>query len=145
MEQFVAFMQNYGWQLTLIAIAGVIVLGILKYCKVFDKLDEKLRHFLYLLISVGLSIIGSVIYLACMHQLDAAYVFALATAIFGVNQIAYTIYDTTPLRDLLKKLWDKILELLKSGKVQEVIEDVKTDTQETPAESTNSDEEGEGK
>ena len=138
-------MQNYGWQLTLIAIAGVIILGILKYCKVFDKLEEKLRHFLYLLISVGLSIIGSVIYLACVHQLDAAYVFALATAIFGVNQIAYTVYDTTPLRDLLKKLWNKILELLKNNNVQKVIKDAKdTTTQKTSDKSTNSDE-GEGK
>ena len=112
MEQLIEFIKTYGWQLTLIAVAGVILLGILKYCKVFDKFEEKTRHFLYLLISVGLSIIGSVIYLACIHQLDTAFVFTFATAVFGVNQIAYTIYDTTPLRDLLSQLWDKIVEIL---------------------------------
>ena len=110
MEQLIEFIKAYGWQLTLIAVAGVTLLGILKYCKVFDKFEEKVRHFLYLLISVGLSIIGSVIYLACIHQLDTSFVFTFATAVFSVNQIAYTIYDTTPLRDLLSKLWDLIVE-----------------------------------
>lgn len=116
MEQLIEFMKTYGWQLSLIAIAGVIILGILKYCKVFNKFEEKTRHFLYLLISVGLSIIGSVIYLACMHQLDAAYIFTLATAIFAINQVAYTVYDTTPLRTLLKNIWDKIVEFATGNK-----------------------------
>lgn len=112
MEQFIAFLESYGWQLTLIAIAGVMILGILKYCKVFDKLEEDIRHFLYLLISVGLSIVGAVIYLACIHQLNAEFIFSFAAAIFAINQVAYTIYDTTPLRSLLKRIWDKIVEIL---------------------------------
>lgn len=130
MEQLIEFIKTYGWQLTLIAVAGVILLGVLKYCKVFDKFEEKTRHFLYLLISVGLSIIGSVIYLACIHQLDAAFIFTFATVVFGANQVAYTIYDTTPLRDLLSQLWDKIVEFF--AKKQE--EDNKNPSEEVGSE-----------
>lgn len=130
-ELFLDFFATYGWQLTLIAVAGVMLLGILKYCKVFDKFEEDTRHFLYLLISVGLSIVGSVIYLACIHQLDVALVFPLAAAIWFENQAAYTLYDSTPLRKFLKMLWDKILAFAASLKGDK---DDETDEPETPPE-----------
>lgn len=47
MEEFLTFFSTYGWQLALIALAGIIILGILKYCNVFKKFDEKIRHVLY--------------------------------------------------------------------------------------------------
>lgn len=125
MDELLVFLETYGWQLALIALAGVIILGILKYCKVFDKFEEKLRHFFYLLVSVGISIVGSIIYLACVHQLDVVLVFTLAGAIFALNQAFYTIYDTTSLRSLLKKIWTWIKSLITSGKAQEIVEDIK--------------------
>lgn len=125
MDELMVFLQTYGWQLALIALAGVILLGILKYCKVFEKFDEKVRHALYLIVSVGISIVGAVIYLACVHQLDIVYIATMAGAIFALNQAFYTIYDTTTLKALLKKLWDKIVELIKSGKAQDVVEGIK--------------------
>ena len=58
---------NYGVVIMCIALAGIVILGILKYCNVFKKLDEKYRHYAYLCISIALSVIGSIIYLACAH------------------------------------------------------------------------------
>ena len=142
MDELLVFLETYGWQLALVAIAGVIILGILKCCKVFDKFEEQLRHFFYLLVSVGISLVGSIIYLACVHQIDAVFVFTLAGAIFALNQAFYTIYDTTSLRDLLKKLWTWIKSLVSSGKAQEIVDDIKKDatkeetTEEAPAEDT---------
>lgn len=147
MEELLNFLQNYGWQLALIALAGVIILGILKYCKVFDKFEEKLRHFFYLLVSVGISIVGSIIYLACVHQLDVVLVFTLAGAIFALNQAFYTIYDTTPLRSLLKKIWEWFKRLISSGKAQEIVDEIKKDvtkeeaTEESTEDTTESGEE----
>mgnify|MGYP001549570404 CR=1 FL=1 len=110
--QVVDIFTTYGIELGCIAVAGVALLGILKYCKVFAKIEsEDTRHDLYLLISVGLSLIGSVIFLACTHQLNADIVFALGAAIWVVNQVAYKIYDGTPLRGFLKMLWGKVLEI----------------------------------
>lgn len=145
MDELLVFLETYGWQLALIALAGVIILGILKYCKVFDKFEEKLRHFFYLLVSVGISLVGSIIYLACVHQLDAVFVFTIAGAIFALNQAFYTIYDTTSLRDLLKKLWTWIKGLVSSGKAEEIVDDVKEDATKEEETKPNETEEGEGK
>lgn len=125
MDELLVFLQNYGWQLALIALAGIIILGVLKYCNVFKKLDEKVRHILYLVISVGLSVVGSIIYLACIHQLTVGGAFAVAGAIFALNQAFYTIYDTTTLKELGKKLVEWIKGLVTSGKAQDVVNDVK--------------------
>lgn len=111
---------NYGVAIMCIALAGIIILGILKYCNVFKKLDEKYRHYAYLGISIVLSIIGSVIYLACVHQLTFSIVCSLATLIFGLNQAAYAIYANTPIKELFVKVLDAIKKLIhKSNKVDD--------------------------
>lgn len=125
MEELLVFFQNYGWQLALIALAGVIILGVLKYCNVFSKLDEKYRHIIYLAISVGVSLIGSIVYLACIHQLTIGGAIAIAGAILALNQVFYSIYANTPLKELWNKFIGWIKELITSGKAQGVIEDIK--------------------
>ena len=111
---------NYGIAIMCIALAGIVVLGILKYCNVFKKLDEKYRHYAYLGISITLSIIGSVIYLACIRQLTFSIACSLATLIFGLNQAAYAIYANTPLKELLVKVLDAIKQLIhKSDKIDD--------------------------
>ena len=127
MEELVVFLTNYGWQLALIALAGIIILGVLKYCNVFSKFDEKIRHVFYLLISVGISVIGAIIYLACMKSLTVEYAFAVATAILALNQTFYAIYDTTTLKDLIAKLLDWIKGLITGGKGQEIVEEITED------------------
>ena len=116
MEDILAFFQQHGLWLTLIAIAGIILLGVLKYCNVFKKFEEKIRHLLYLVTSVGVSIIGSIIYLACVHQIDIVYIATLAGAIFALNQAFYTLYDTSTLKELLRKFVDWIKEKINKKK-----------------------------
>lgn len=142
MEELLNFLRLYGWQLALIALAGIIILGVLKYCNVFSKFDKKIRHVFYLLISVGISIIGSIIYLACVGSLTVEFAFAVAAAILALNQTFYAIYSTTTLKDLVAKLIDWIKGLITSGKGQEIIEEItdgKTEeetTEEAPTEDT---------
>lgn len=141
MEELVVFLQSYGWQLALIALAGIVILGVLKYCNVFSKFDEKIRHVFYLLISVGISIIGSIIYLACVGSLTVEFAFAVAAAILALNQTFYAIYSTTTLKDLVAKLIDWVKGLITSGKGQEIIEEItdgKTE-EEAPKESPTED------
>lgn len=116
MEDILVFFQQHGLWLTLIAIAGIVLLGVLKYCNVFKKFEEKIRHLLYLVISVGISIIGSIIYLACVHQFDIVYIATLTGAIFALNQAFYTLYDTSTLRALLSKLVGWIKEKINKKK-----------------------------
>lgn len=111
---------NYGVTIMCIALAGIVILGILKYCDVFKKLEEKYRHYAYLSISIALSVIGAVIYLACVHQLTFSIVCSLATLIFGLNQAAYAIYANTPIKELFIKVLDAIKKLIhKSDKIDD--------------------------
>ena len=111
---------NYGVTIMCIALAGIVILGILKYCNVFKKLEEKYRHYAYLSISIALSVIGAVIYLACAHQLTFSIVCSLATLIFGLNQAAYAIYANTPIKELFIKVLDTIKKLIhKSDKIDD--------------------------
>lgn len=134
MEELLVFLQTYGWQLALIALAGIIILGVLKYCNVFKKFDKKIRHVLYIVISVGISIIGAVIYLACVHQLTVEFAFVVAGAILALNQTFYAIYDTTTLKDLMAKLLDWIKGLITSGKGQEIVDKIADGTAGNKAE-----------
>ena len=131
MDELLVFFQQHGLWLTIIAVVGIVLLGVLKYCNVFKKFDEKVRHVLYLVISVGISIVGSIIYLACVCQLDIAYIATLAAAIFALNQAFYTIYDTTTLKELFNKLLEWVEGLINKKK--------------DPVEKTDDEETGEGK
>lgn len=121
-QQFIIFVASYGWQLALIALAGIIILGVLKYANVFSKIDKENRKPIYLAISVGFSVIASAIYLAVIKQLEIKYFCAVAAAILALNQTMYSIYENTKLRDLLHKIFGAIDAKIKYKKIK-VIED----------------------
>lgn len=135
MDSILTFLSQHGLWLTLIAVVGIIVLGVLKYCNIFSKLDKKYRHICYMGISVGLSLIGSVIYLACIKHFDWNYIFALAAAILALNQTFYALYDTLSLKELMVKLLDWVKGLIKDkekvDEIKEVVDEaVKKDDKE---------------
>ena len=113
-QQFTNFMTTYGWQLALIALAGIVILGILKYANVFSKIEKENRKPIYLAISVGFSIIASAIYLAVIKKFEFGYFAAVAVAILALNQTMYSIYENTNLRDLLHKIFNAISMKVKS-------------------------------
>lgn len=111
MEELTKFLSQYGLPLALIAIAGVIVLGILKYAGAFKKLEENMRHYLYLIISVGVSLLGSAAYLFVMGDFEITYFFGLAGAIYAIDQTFYNIFKVTKINDLIKMIFDWISSL----------------------------------
>ena len=110
-EQLIEFFNTYGWSLTGIAVLGIVVLGILKYCNVFSKMEEIDRHYVYLAISIGLSAIGTVIYLVCKNSFDINTFVSVMASIFALNQTMYNIFKVTRLKELFRKILDKIVEL----------------------------------
>ena len=116
MEQMMLFFQQYGWQLALIALVGVIILGVLKYANVFSKIDKEKRKPIYFAISVGFSLIATLVYLLIVGQFEINYFLTITCAIYALNQAMYAIYETTGLRDLMCKLLDLVSEHLKKSK-----------------------------
>ncbi len=107
-ELIINFIKTYGLPLGLIALGGVVLLCILKYGNVFRKLAEKWRHFLYLTITIGFSLIASAIYLAASGQFSA-----VGLAIFTLDQAIYAIIKATPAGDLVSGLFDKLKAAIK--------------------------------
>ena len=113
-QQFTNFILMYGWQLALIALAGIIILGVLKYANVFSKIEKENRKPIYLVISVGFSIIASAIYLAVIKKFEISYFATVALAILALNQTMYSIYENTNLRDLVQKIFEAISQKVKA-------------------------------
>lgn len=112
-EQIALFALLNGWQLAVIAVLGIVLLGILKYAKVFNKVVKENRKMLYLAVSVGASLLGAAVYLLIIGQFDISYLLAITTAIYALNQAMYSIYENTKLRDLLEKLLKILKEKFK--------------------------------
>lgn len=104
MEELVIFLTTYGWQLALIALIGVVLLGILKYANLVSKWTKEQRKLIYFAISAGFSIVAAGVYLAIVGAFTIEYFAAVATAIYTLNQTMYAVYDTTPLHTLISKI-----------------------------------------
>lgn len=117
MDGFLEFFAAHGLWLTVIAAVGIVVLGILKYAGAFKKLEENIRHICYLAISVGSSLVGSVVYLLCTNSFAWAELFALAASIWALNQAFYSLYANLSLKELFEKIVEWVKDLIKkSGK-----------------------------
>lgn len=114
MEHITVFFEQYGWEIALIALAGVILLGILKYANVFSKIEKEKRKPIYFAISVGFSVLTTIIYLGFKGQFELNYIVTISMAIYTLNQAMYAVYETTTLRDLVSKIL-----LIASKKIQE--------------------------
>lgn len=108
MEEMMNFLGIYGWQLALIAFIGIVILGVLKYANAFSKIEKEKRKPIYFAISIGFSLIATIIYLLIIKQFDFSYVIAVTMAIYALNQTMYAIYETTKLRDLISKIFGYI-------------------------------------
>lgn len=127
MEGLMTFFANYGVWITVIAIAGIALLGVLKYCNLFKKFEESKRHYIYLGISVGFSVIAAAIYLLIVKAFAWDYLFAIATAMYALNQTFYAIFKVTPVNKLAAMLldWVVVNVFKKNSKEEEVNEENK--------------------
>ncbi len=123
MENLINFFTAYGLAITLIALAGIVILGILKYCNLFKKLEERKRHYIYLTISVGLSLIGTAIYLLVVGQFEFNYFLLIASAIYALNQTFYNIFKITPINTLFRKILDFLFKAAEEKVNKEKIPD----------------------
>ena len=96
------FFKNYGWQLTLLALSGIAVLGFLKWVGVFDKVKPEAKKYVYYGISCFLSIIACTIYILSTHTFAWASYGILCGAVVGLTGAVYTIYENTGIRKLWK-------------------------------------------
>lgn len=110
LEQFMIFLNTYGWQLAIIAFVGCVILGVLKYANVFSKIEKNARKPIYFGISMGFSLVTTIIYLAIIGQFDIGYIVAVTSAMYAMNQTMYSFYETTTLRELVNRVLNSIFK-----------------------------------
>ena len=102
-EMIISFFKNYGWQLTVLATSGILLLGILKSFGTFKKVPAKGKKYIYYGISCVLSILACTSYILIKHSFEWRAYLILIAGIIGYTSAIYTLYENTGVRDLISK------------------------------------------
>lgn len=122
-NMIINFFSQYGWQLGVCALSGIFILGCLKCTGIFNKLENsQLKKTLYIISSVLLSMCACLVYMRINNSFSWKGLAMIGSAIFGLNQVAYQLYETTGVRLIWKKLlsfmgenFKKLFESVKNG------------------------------
>jgi hypothetical protein len=136
----IKFFSAYGWQMTVLAVSGIFLLGVLKSVKAFDWIKiyttidgektinetktKQLKKIVYTVISAGLSIAACCVYLWIIDtQITIKLVFALGGTIWSMNTITYMLYENLGARAVWKAFlnWAKGLILSTTAQIKEKI------------------------
>ncbi len=126
-EMIYLFIEKYGWNLTLIALSGILILGIVKLCHLFDKIEKGKRKYVFTGIMSIFSIVSAAAYLLVIQKFEVVRFVLMSLGIFGINQTIYAIYENCGMRALLRKVGNVIKNAftkhsIKSSKDVEQIE-----------------------
>lgn len=120
------FIKTYGWQLALVALSGILFIGILKHFNAFEKIKKEYRKFIFYPVSSVIAVLSCVAYMFLVRYEQAISMSVLGwvylcLATMGYSVAIYAFYENTGLRNLLqsfysvikknfKKLWDTIVK-----------------------------------
>ena len=118
MEQILEFIQTHGLPVFVIASCIIALIGVLKLCKVFDKVTNKnVKKFIYYVLDVALSFGGSAIYFVAFHKAFSGYLVFSVTQV-GATTTLYAIYENFGLRKLVQIALNWVVSLFKNDKVK---------------------------
>lgn len=136
----VNFFSAYGWQMTVLALSGIFLLGVLKSVKAFDWIriyavegEEKIlqvdktkqvKKIVYTFISAGLSIAACCVYLTIINtELTATLILTISGTVWSLNTFAYMLYENLGVRAVWKAFlnWAKNLILSTTATIKEKI------------------------
>lgn len=136
----IKFFSAYGWQMTVLAVSGIFLLGVLKSVKAFDWIriyavegEEKIlqvdktkqvKKIVYTFISAGLSIAACCVYLTIINtELTATLILTISGTVWSLNTFAYMLYENLGVRAVWKAFlnWAKNLILSTTAQIKEKI------------------------
>lgn len=102
MGQILDFITKFGLAVFVIASCSIILIGILKLCKVFSKIENKnVKKLIYYILNVVLSFGGAAIYFAIFKISFESYIMFSVTQI-GATTTLYAIYENFGVRKLVQ-------------------------------------------
>lgn len=100
MEQILEFILEYGLPVFIIACCIIAVIGILKLCKIFSKINNKnIKKGIYYFIDIILSFSFVAIYLAIFKHDFSSYLLTSCTQVSATTTL-YAIYENFGVRGL---------------------------------------------
>lgn len=128
------FFTDYGLVLGVLAVASILVLGILKFFKVFDKIPDDYRKYVYMGVATVLCAVSSLIYLTATDSFNWTVFGTLTGAVWGANQLMYSAYESYGVRALVKKIGTYIVTLVANDKIKEYLNSLIADEETTEPE-----------
>lgn len=102
MEQILAFIEQHGLPVFIIATCIILIIGTLKLCKVFSKIkNDNVKKCIYYILDVALSFAGVAIYYGAFKLDFGSYVMFSTTQI-GATTTLYAIYENFGVRKLVQ-------------------------------------------
>lgn len=102
MEQILEFISQYGLPVFVIASCSILLIGILKLCKVFNKISNKnVKKLIYYILNVVLSFGGVAIYYAAFKIGFNSYLMVCLTQVSATTTL-YAIYENFGVRKLVQ-------------------------------------------
>lgn len=102
MEQILDFISQYGLPVFVIASCSILLIGILKLCKVFDKISNKnVKKLIFYILNVVLSFGGAAIYYAAFKVGFDSYLMFCLTQVSATTTL-YAIYENFGVRKLVQ-------------------------------------------
>lgn len=113
-DMLINFFKSYGWQIGLLALSGMVILGFLKWIGRFKKLPTSDKKYVYYAINCSLSIIACTIYIIINNSFEISSWLILSGAVILLTGMVYNVWENSGLRLLWKKaVLDNISKLFK--------------------------------
>lgn len=132
-DMVIRFFENYGIVMTLLATSGIIFVGFLKATKLFSKIPDKLKKYVYFGVACVASIVACTIYMVVKKMFEWTDWGVMCACVIGYTMALYAIYENTGIRELLRKLvfnpskigFKKLIEIIVSKRIaKENVEEV---------------------
>lgn len=126
MEQIIKFIESYGLPVFIIATCIIVLLGVLKLCKVFSKIkNANVKKFIYYAIDIILSFGGVALYFAIFKKDFAEYITVGVTQISATTTL-YAIYENLGARKLVQMFWNWFSKVVEKDKHKQLVKFAKT-------------------
>lgn len=141
MDAIKGFLLTYGWQMSLVALVGIVLVGLLKICKVFncikcyskdedgnkvlnENLTKNVKKFMYYLLNWIFSIASCTLYMLYIIKVEFNWQewVTLCGAVIGYSTMIYAVYENFGIRAIwqaflnaIKKMFVKIFTAISTG------------------------------
>lgn len=115
MDKIISYVETYGLAILVIALITIFLIGTLKVCKVFSKIQSaKIKKLVYYICDVVLAFGGSAIYFA-IFKINFSEYLVYAGAELGVTTTLYAVYENFGIRELVKMVVNIIANAIKGN------------------------------